>query len=324
MRRKTTAHHDGAVALEVRADSVERRKLSLRQIEVFRAVMLSGSVNGAAQMLGVSQPSLSRVIQRMADILGFELFERVKGKLVPTKEARALFNLIGRVYRELDVLSESVERIATGESELFRIGTTGSPGRCIVPSAIAALHRNSPKLSFHVDVLLLEEIIDYLLFQTGECVVSIFPVNHPLVCSKAIGRGRLVGLVPKPHPLARAKVLSVADLASEFLISFESTTPHGAIVGSLLAKAGLKPKIGVQIRHIETAIGLVAHRVGIAIVDEFAVADASHLPFAVVAIEGSPTVNVHLNWNREVVRSHFLQRLEVALAAAVGTGGRCH
>ena len=124
--------------LEVRDGAGERRKLSLRQIEVFRAVMLSGSINGASQMLHVAQPSLSRVVKRTEDVLGFKLFERTRGRLVPTNEAGVLLNLVGRVYRQLDELDEAVARLTKGEGGLFRLGCTGSPGRCLVPRAVAS------------------------------------------------------------------------------------------------------------------------------------------------------------------------------------------
>jgi DNA-binding transcriptional LysR family regulator len=314
MAKGSTGSAYEAPLLEVRDGSRERRKLSLRQIEVFRAVMISGSINGASQMLSVSQPSLSRVVKRTEDILGFNLFERVKGRLIPTKEAGALLTMVGRVYQQLDELSDAVERMTKGDDGFFRFGTTGSPGRCLVPAAVANLHRDMPKLTYQVDVLLIDQIIDYLLFQRGECVVSIFPVRHPLVQSKALGHGSLVGLVPLDHPLAKRRQVSAGELAKEFLISFEPETPHGAIVSELFRSARLAPRIGIRIRHIETAIGLVANGVGIAVVDEFAVADAATLPFSVVRIKGGPRIHIYLSWKREVVRSHFFKRLEGALS----------
>jgi DNA-binding transcriptional LysR family regulator len=303
--------------LEVRDGSHQRRKLSLRQIEVFRAVMVSGSINGASQMLRVSQPSLSRVVKRTEDVLGFTLFERVKGRLIPTKEAGSLLTMIGRVYQQLDELGDAVDRMTRGDTGLFRFGSTGSPGRCLVPAAIASLHRDLPKLTYHVDVLLIDQIIDYLLFQRGECVVSIFPIRHPLVQSKVLGHGNLVGLVPLGHPLAKRRQISVTELAKEFLISFEQETPHGAAVAELFRSASQIPRIGIQIRHIETAIGLVANGAGIAVVDEFAVADAATLPFSVVRVKGGPRIHIYLSWRREVVRSHFFKKFEEALSSAL-------
>jgi DNA-binding transcriptional LysR family regulator len=316
MTRTSVVPAQEVFPLEVRDGSQDRRKLSLRQIEVFRAVMISGSINGASQVLRVSQPSLSRVVRRTEDVLGFNLFERVKGRLIPTKEAGALLSMVGRVYQQLDELGDAVERMTKGDAGLLRFGTTGSPGRCLVPAAIASLHRNLPKLTYHVDVLLIDQILDYLLFQRGECVVSIFPIRHPLVQSKVLGQGNLVCLVPLNHPLAGRRQISAHELAKEFLISFEPETPHGAAVSELFRATKLVPRIGVQIRHIETAIGLVANGAGIAVVDEFAAADAATLPLSVVRIKGGPRIHIYLSWKREVVRSHFFKKFEEALSNA--------
>ena len=78
--------------------------MNLRQIEVFRAVMLAGSVSGAAQLLHVSQPAVSRLISYTESCLGFALFQRLRGRLHPTPEAHKLFS-------EVEVLYQGVQRI---------------------------------------------------------------------------------------------------------------------------------------------------------------------------------------------------------------------
>nr|MBP7568005.1 LysR family transcriptional regulator [Burkholderiaceae bacterium] len=73
--------------------------LNLRQIEVFRAVMEAGSFTGAAQMLHVSQPAISRLVRHLELRLGVNLFDRLHGKLLPTPEARTLHAEVQRSYR---------------------------------------------------------------------------------------------------------------------------------------------------------------------------------------------------------------------------------
>lgn len=295
------------------------RRLSLRQIEVFRTVMLSGSINAAAAVLHTSQPSLSRVIRRAEDVLGFRLFERAGGRLSPTREAATLFAHVGRVYERLDELREAVDGMARGSGTLFRFGTTGSPNRHLVPLAVAALRAQSPDLAVQIDVLVVEQIIDYLIFGRGECVVSVFPVQHPLIQSKALGEGDVACLMPSDHPLAGRDAVTTAELFREHLILFEAGTPHGAMAEDLFAAGSAYPDVGVRVRHIETAVGLVRHGVGIAVVDSFAVGDDARpgSGLSVARIEGAAKLNLYLSWNRETARSRFLPALQKGLVAAV-------
>ena len=305
-----TADRTGEVSVEygqVRKTAADRRRLSLRQIEVFRAVMASGTLNGAAKVLATTQPSVSRIVQRCEDILGLTLFKRTKGRLVPTGEAIRLLGLASKVFDELDELGSAVERLVNGDGGLFRIGATGSPGRAVVPNVIARMHEDLPKLQFHIDVLMLEQIIDYLLLQKGECVVSIFPVAHPLIESVPVRPCKLVALVPSADPLAAFDKLTATDLKDKFLILFEPHTPHGSIAEKQFREIGIEPHVGIRVRHIETAIGLVHEGVGIAIVDDVAVIGETGRRFSAIDIDGSPALSVHLSWNREQSQSQMFR-----------------
>ena len=77
-------------------------QLTHRQIEVFRAVMVSGHVTRAAEVLHTSQPTVSRELARLEQVLGIELFERVKGRLRPTVRALALLEEVELSYVGLD------------------------------------------------------------------------------------------------------------------------------------------------------------------------------------------------------------------------------
>ena len=80
--------------------------MRLRHIEVFHAIYSSGSITGAAEMLHVSQPSVSQVLQHAEQQLGFELFRRIKGRLVPTSEAKTLFAPVNKIYNQINSLKK--------------------------------------------------------------------------------------------------------------------------------------------------------------------------------------------------------------------------
>ena len=75
-----------------------------RQIEVFRMVMRCGTLTSAAEALNVSQPALSQILLHTEDELGFKLFQRVKGRLIPTPEAEDLYPEVERLFGDLEAL----------------------------------------------------------------------------------------------------------------------------------------------------------------------------------------------------------------------------
>ncbi|MGO4836845.1 LysR family transcriptional regulator, partial [Rhizobiaceae sp. 2RAB30] len=82
--------------------------LTLRQIEVVRAIMVSGTIAGAAKLLNVSAPGISRLMKYTEDSLGVRLFDRRNGRYVPTPEARTIFDLLDTVYRKVGDLQYAV------------------------------------------------------------------------------------------------------------------------------------------------------------------------------------------------------------------------
>ena len=98
--------------------------MRLRHIEVFYAVYTSGSVTRAAEILNVSQPSVIKVLAHAEQQLGYALFDRVRGKLVPTPEAHRLFNHVSAVNASLDRLRHVAENLRTAERGRIRVAAT--------------------------------------------------------------------------------------------------------------------------------------------------------------------------------------------------------
>ena len=84
------------------------RPLTHRQIDVFRTVMATGHVTRAADRLGSSQPTISRDLARLEQVLGMALFERVRGRLRPTVRAQALLAEVERSYIGLDRIAATI------------------------------------------------------------------------------------------------------------------------------------------------------------------------------------------------------------------------
>src|SRR5688500_4000921 len=107
--------------------------MNLRQIEVFRAVMLTGGVGSAAELLHVSQPAVSKVLAYAVKSTGLVLFERIKGRLVPTPEAKALYAEVEAVWRRVEKLRDFSRELAQPRAGTLRLVTTASLAPSLVP-----------------------------------------------------------------------------------------------------------------------------------------------------------------------------------------------
>jgi DNA-binding transcriptional LysR family regulator len=272
--------------------------LTVRQIEIFRAVMITKTVSGAARMLGTSQPGLSRMLGHMEDRLQFRLFDRTRGRLVPTQEAGVLFEEIERIYKGFDDLAHVIRRLAKGEDKTFRVGASPSLGHSILPQMLARLSANYPGLTIQFDILSVEQAIDYLALQRGEYALTVFPIDHPNILSSRIGAGRMVCAVPSHHPLADRDRIGVADLAGAQLQSFRPDTPHGRIIA-------------------ETAVAFVANGMGVALVDSFTAMQPHADTVRFLEFEDPGVLPVYINRNMESPRAIIGETFEEIARSAM-------
>jgi DNA-binding transcriptional LysR family regulator len=246
--------------------------LTLRQVEVIRAVMMTGSISGAAEYLHVSGPGISRLVKHAEESLGVRLFERKGGVFLPAPEARAVFDQIHEVYGKIEGLETAIANLGSGQSGALAFGSAPSVAQFIVARAVVAIRRRFPELYIDLNVLKIEETVDYLLLERGELVAMSYRFPHPSLDFVELGAGELVAVVPDGHPLAERQRVSVRDLAREPLIGVSPADPYGAIISGPFQRAGAEYRLSIRARFAQTVVSLVRHGLGAAVIDEFSVA----------------------------------------------------
>ena len=263
--------------------------LTLRQIEVIRAIMVTGTVGAAARLLNVSSPGISRVMKHAELSLGVKLFSRKGGRYSPTGEAEAIFNQINGVYDKVEDLQFVISRIKRGANTELKIGSAPSIATVMVPRAIADVRKAFPNLLIEVDILKREDTVDYLLLGKGEMVALSYKFDHPLLAFAPLARGRLKCIVPNGHPLARLSSVTAAEIVKYPLIGVDPTDPYGRIMAEVFASQSLSYEVAIRARFGSTVCALVTLGLGIAVVDEFTLA-ANNWPNIRVLDIVEPTV----------------------------------
>lgn len=185
--------------------------LSIKQLETFRAVMRSGSVSVAARSLCRSQPAISSMISNLENKLGFDLFERNKGRLTPKPEAYFLLEeteaVLERLTRSTQLMSE-VKNISRGN---LRIACMPAAALFFMPHMIADFVKNKPNVNISMMMRSSSIVHDWVASQQydiGYCEhpkerssLNVEPIELEAVCA-----------VHQDHPLAKLPLITPLDL----------------------------------------------------------------------------------------------------------------
>ncbi|MBP6019149.1 MAG: LysR family transcriptional regulator [Burkholderiaceae bacterium] len=268
--------------------------LNLRQIEVFRAIMLTGSITKAAQLLHVSQPAISRLLSYTESRIGLKLFERIKGRLYPTPEAQRLFLEVEQVHHGVQRVNEVANDLIEKRQGSLHIAVSPSLGQTLIPMAVTRFRAVFPDVKVHVRTLISTDLVQALVTRQAEVGVAIVPLTHPSLHAEAIYENRLVAVLPISHPLADQEELDVSDLEGMALIGYGAETPYGQMVKQLFGNRPGLPRIAVEVRLTHIACAMVQAGAGIAIVDELAVSGRVWPDIVVRPIKPLTKMSLHM------------------------------
>lgn len=294
--------------------------LTLRHIEVIRAVLRAGTLTSAARQLAVSQPGISRVLRNAENRLGLVLFERRAGRLYPTPEVLALYPDIEKVYAEIEGIQRAateLRRVRGGRLTLISIPSIAAT---ILAYALGQLAKTSPDLRITLRTALNYEVIESVRAGAAELGFAYDVPTNPAITATEIGQTRLVCVLPKGHPLASLPVVDARDLHEVPLISFTGALAIGAAIESAFAEAGAIRRIGVDVGQSFLACALVNAGAGIAVLDEIV---AGHLRRGLVVKPFRPQRSVRLYALSRPVRLSLAAQalLEVLAPSAKATAG---
>ncbi len=246
--------------------------MNLRHLEVFRHVMQTGTVKGAAAVLRVSDAAASKLLSTAERRMGIVLFERARGRLVPTPEARRLYEDVQQLWERVDRIESLTQSLAKPLGGTLNLAISPSFGVTVVPRSATRLLKQMPGLTINVDLLIPQLMLQSVLEGSADIAVSMNQRIHPSI--EVIERFScgLVCVMPKSHPLVGRKTIRPVDLISHPVVSFPQALDYGltdeALFGS--RKAQISPRLNV--RSGQTACWFSLAGAGLAIVDAAAVA----------------------------------------------------
>jgi DNA-binding transcriptional LysR family regulator len=242
--------------------------MTLRQLETLYAIMKAGSLTAAARNLHVTQPAVSAVLKHTEQQVQMKLFERIGGRLHPTPEALALLPDLEEIFGRIDTVSRVVQELRDGRTGKLVIATSPTLLNALLPQAVAALRKSSPRISILMDSLPTPLAIARVSRREADMGLVYAPVADSALDAEDLLTTEMACAMPAGHALARKKEIGASDLADASLISTGPRTRLGTLIDEACKRAGHPPPaIGIEASSSLTACMMVSCGAGLALVD---------------------------------------------------------
>ncbi|MEP4030852.1 LysR family transcriptional regulator [Roseibium polysiphoniae] len=259
--------------------------MNLRQLEIFNAVMTSGTTVAAADVLGMSQPAVSNAIKHLEIVVGFTLFERISNRLVATEEAKLLFARAEPIFQLQQTIEQSAQDIRAGHAGRIRIAATSEVTEALVPIAMREFLESFPEVFVVLDTQPLHHVMEAVEAGVVDIGFAIDPGERHSLILQPIDELRTVCVCSSNSPLVNLPFVTPQDLAQERLICPLSGTRIAMLLQEAFRKSSIAYEPKVEVRFLNAAARIVQQGWGVALLDEVTAATGHYPNLAVRPFE---------------------------------------
>ena len=248
--------------------------ITLRHLRMLRALAESGSLTGAAQVLGLTTPAIHGQLRTVEDLAGCALMSRDgQGAFIPTAEGRALLDAESQIGTALGRAREQVAALRRGQAGAVLLGVV-STGKYFAPGLVAALRRTHPGIEVTMRIGNREDIIGALSGRALDLAIMGRAPREPEVIAEQIGPHPHIIIAPPDHPQASADPAAPSDLLRETFLSREEGSGTRILTTRFLDRIGEGvPWRMVEVGTNETIKQSVIAGLGIALISQHTVTD---------------------------------------------------
>jgi DNA-binding transcriptional LysR family regulator len=296
--------------------------MNAHQLEVFEAIMRTGSVSEAARTLDVSQPAVSKTLRLAEEAAGFVLFRRVRGRLYPSPEAETLLPQVEQVRNEMIAISLLIRRLRDGHAGQVTVASAASLAHAFLTPAIGQFSRANKDIRIEVQMLPTHQVAERVAQSHADFGLVHEPTDNPYIDGENICLAEAVCFMPKDHPLASRRSVGPRDLQAQPLLCYRDDTAIGRLVRKALADAGQRREIDIVVNQSEQALDLVEAGAGLAISEPFL--HIARPRASIVGVPFRPAIPLRLRIirARERPRSRAAAQLERVVRAVIAKATR--
>lgn len=246
--------------------------MRLRHIEVIEAIVQSGTLAAAAELLHLPVDTVSATLQDAEQQLGFLLFAKVRGRLQATRETQALQPGLAHLQGDLERLRRQAIGLRLHQDPPLRVDCTQPLDQQLMPQAIAALRRRFQDTTCTLAAHTSHEIVRRLLLHETDLGLSLHNPGHSQISCTPLLEGKVQLLTPHGWLAPRQKYIALQETAGQSMIGLEQPDPLSQNLENRLLGVRPSPRIQTRVQTYQMMRSMVEAGEGLALVDPFTAA----------------------------------------------------
>ncbi len=243
--------------------------MKIRQLEAMRALIATGTTTQAAEVMGISQSAISRLICQLEDTLGFTLFDRHRGRLTITPEGREFFGMAEGILDQVDQIQETASNIRAHGTGTLRVVAMPAIGTCMLPQPLKMLREEYNNLNIIVHLKGRSELQQAVAERRYDIGLATLPIVQQGLTVEPLCTVRSVIIMPNDHRLAAKSVVHAEDLEGESLVSLSTDTVMRYRTEEMLTKLKIHCQAAIEAQSTILLGNLVKIGLGIAVAHPF-------------------------------------------------------
>lgn len=243
-------------------------RLRFRQLQAFHAIVEAGTVTGAAEALGISQPGVSNLLAELERQTGLKLFERLHGRLVATPEAELMYREIDTVVRGLDHVTQTVVDLQNKQAGQLQVASQHSLSFGFMPKLIAEFAQDRPDMNITFQSQYSSKIQEWVLSGLFEIGICEMPMLYDTLQAYPFNVETRIAL-HRDNPLAEHDVLTPQVLQGEPFIVMGPDHITQRRLREVFDQANVPLKARVHSHLFKNLLAFVKEGMGVSLIDRF-------------------------------------------------------
>ena len=248
------------------------RRVNFHRLYIFHTVAKLGTFTKAAAELGISQPAVSIQVKELERSMDTTLLSRMRSGVALTDTGEIVFGFTRRIFSLAEEMEYAIQEVAGLRAGRLTIGSSSTPGECILPLVIGRFHREYPRVEVSLAIYNTRVIIEKILNRELDLGMAGASVEMKGLVSTHYANDEIVLVASATHALARKKIVALDDVADEMFVVRESGSATRRAAEEYFEQRGIQIRVAMELGSNEAVKRATAAGLGIGALSKYSVA----------------------------------------------------